>query len=189
MHKYYVVDSKHRLQKFTWTLSCEASINTDGYGVAVDASGKVYYINHSKREITVLNPDLTKSHSFSSDLFAAPFYLAIDTKGMVYVTDNNNGVVVKFTPEGEHLASFGSKGEQPRQFGVACGICIDSNDIMYVTDDEKGRVVLFTTEGEFLGIFECAEKWNFKPTGVAVDNTGNLYVCDKASGQVLVSRP
>ena len=185
----YVVDEIRRLQKFTLTSSCEASFNTGGYGVAVDAGGKVYYINHKERKITVLNPDLTHSHSFSSELVAAPFYLAIDTKGMVYVTDNDNGVVVKFTPKGEHLATFGSKGEQPHQFGVACGICIDSNDIMYVTDDKKGRVVMFTTGGEFLGIFECAEKPNFSPTGIAVDNAGNLYVCDSVSGEVLVSRP
>ena len=185
----YVVDEINRLQKFTLTSSCEASFNTGGYGVAVDASGKVYYINHAERKITVLNPDLTHSHSFSSELVATPFYLAIDTKGMVYVTDNNNGVVVKFTPKGEHLATFGNKGEQPRQFGVACGICIDSNNIMYVTDDKKGRVVMFTTEGELLGIFECAGKPSFSPTGVAVDNAGNLYVCDSVSGEVLVSRP
>ena len=60
---------------------------------------------------------------------------------------------------------------------------------MYVTDDEKGRVMMFITEGEFLGIFECAEKPSFTPKGVAVDNTGNLYVCDSVSGEVLVSRP
>ena len=185
----YVVDEINRLQKFTLTSSCEASFNTGGYGVAVDAGGKVYYINHKERKITVLNPDLTHSHSFSSELVASPFYLAIDTRGMVYVTDNDNGVVVKFTPKGEHLATIGSKGELPRQFGVACGICIDSNDIIYVTDDEKGRVITFTTEGEFLGIFECAEKQSFCPKGVAVDNNGNLYVCDSVSGQVLVSRP
>ena len=48
---------------------------------------------------------------------------------------------------------------------------------------------MFTTGGEFLGIFECAEKPNFSPTGIAVDNAGNLYVCDSVSGEVLVSRP
>ena len=107
----------------------------------------------------------------------------------MYVTDFRSGVILKFTPEGQHLASMGSKGEQPHQFGRSTAICIDSNDIMYVTDIIKHHVMVFTTEGEFLGSFECAGKPNFRPAAVAVDNSGNLYVCDAGNREVLVSRP
>ena len=64
-------------------------------------------------------------------------------------------------------------------------IFIDSNDIVYVTDGTKRHVLIFTTEGDFLGIFGCAGVPNFNPNGVAVDNTGKLYVCDS---EMLVSR-
>ena len=108
---------------------------------------------------------------------------------MVYVTDTGRGVVLKFTPEGKHIAIIGSKGEQPHQFGKPWAISVDFNDIMYITDVIKHQVMMFTTEGEYLGRFDCSEKQILNPRGVAVDKTGNVYVCDVYSGEVLVSRP
>ena len=167
-----------------------ASRYTGGFGVAVHpASGKLFCTSLGECKVIVLNADLNPSYSFGSDLFTAPCCLAIDTKGMVYVTDFDCGVVFKFTPEGKHLATIGSKGEQPHQFSSPTQICIDSNDIMYVINGDRHHVMMFTTEGEFLGIFGHAGTPNFNPAGVAVDNSGNHYVCDDNSGQVPVSRP
>ena len=67
--------------------------------------------------------------------------IVVDTKGMVYVTDPSEGHVLKFTPEGKHLATIGSKGQKPHQFACPIGICIDSNDIMYVTDNKKHKII------------------------------------------------
>ena len=184
-----MVDVTCRLQKFTFTSSYVASCYTGGFGVAVHPlSGKLFCTNHKEYKIIVLNPDLTPSYSFSSVLFTAPCRLVIDPKGMVYVADFNCGVVFKFTSEGEHLPTIGSKGEQPHQLSLPMGISIDCNGILYVSKG-KHHVTVFTTDGEFLGIFGRARTPNFNPTGVAVDNIGNLYVCDDNSGQVLVSKP
>ena len=60
---------------------------------------------------------------------------------------------------------------------------------MYVTDIDKHQVMMFTTEGEYLGRFGRSETKILNPHGVAVDKTGNVYVCDVDSGEVLVSRP
>ena len=42
---------------------------------------------------------------------------------------------------------------------------------------------MFTTEREYLGCVDDIPE----PRGIAVDKTGNVYVC--ARGEVLVSRP
>ena len=101
----------------------------------------------------------------------------------MYVTDSIQGHVLKFTPEGKHLATIGSKGEEPHQFALPFGICIDSNDIIYVTDTKKHQVMVFTTEGEYLG---CVGDFP-ELRKIAVDKTGIVYVC-VWSGEVLVSK-
>ena len=45
--------------------------------------------------------------------------------------------------------------------------------------------MVFTTEGEFLGRVDDIPE----PRGVAVDKTGNVYMCARTRGEILVSRP
>ena len=185
----FVADSR-RLQKFIFPSTYVASFNVISTGVAVHPNGKVFCTNANQSNITVLNFDLTHSHSFGNGLLTLPYKLAIDTKGMVYVTDKAQAVVHKFTPEGDHLGTVGSRGKQPNQFERPLGICIDSNDIMYITDCNK--LMVFTTEGTFLGSFvgsgiQVLIRLNLH--GVAVNKTGNVYVSDSNSGEILVSKP
>ena len=76
------------------------------------------------------------------------------------------------------------------QFKDLVGICIDSNnDIMYVTKEKGYEVMALTTEGKYLGSFGRSGRSPLNPCGVAVDKTGNVYVCDYVTGEILVSRP
>ena len=186
----FVVDSSGKLGKFTFSLAHKASIHINCYGVAIHPLGdKVFCIDRTEHNVTVLNTDLTHSYSFGSkELFSNPCGIAIDTSGMVYVVDSIKGAVFKFTPEGEHLATIGSQGEEPHQFGQPNSICIDSNEIVYVTDIGKHQVMMFTTAGKFLAKFGRSGK-QLSPRGIAVDKAGNVYVCDYGNDEVLVSKP
>ena len=153
--KHIVVDGfGARFHNLTFSSSLDAVYDANINGVAIDStSGKVLFTDCTKCNVEVLNADLTFSHSFGDKKFSDPYGIAIDTKGMVYVTDRSRGMVLKFAPDGKHLASIGSKGDEPLQFGEPIFICIDSNDTMYVTDHSKHQVMMFTTEGNFLGSF------------------------------------
>ena len=185
----FVVDTQLNgtFQKFTLTGRHVASVRLSGFGLAVHQDGRIYSINSEACKVDVYHPDLTHFHSFGNkSCFAKPCDVAIDTRGMVYVTDCYKCEILKLTSEGEYLTSIGSGGTRPEQFAWPLRICIDSNDIMYVTD--KHQVIMFTTEGKFLGSFGGTGRQDFQPRGVAVDKTGNFYVCDVSNGEVLVSR-
>ena len=109
----------------------------------------------------------------------------------MYVTDSDRGVVLKFTPNGKYLATIGSKGDQPHQFGEPTFICIDSNDIMYVADEVKHQVMMFSVERRnFLGSFVRKLSGHLlNPRGLTADKSGNIYVCNGSTQKVLVSRP
>ena len=151
----FVVDAC-RLQRFTFTGRFETSFEFSlsmGFGIAMHQDGKIYTINRSAKCVYVFHPDLNPSHSFGINDCKIPCDVAIDTRGMVYVTDSSKHKVVKFTSEGQYLTSIGSGGKKRDYFDDPLGICIDSNDIIYVTDTDKHRITMFTTEGEFLGSF------------------------------------
>ena len=179
----FVANFLGKLQKFSFS-SYEASADVSCYGVAIHPNGKIYAIA-SDQTIQVFNDDLTPSYCLIWRNVGKLMDIAIDTKGIVYVTDPDEGHVLKFTPEGKHLATIGSKGKEPHQFAWPIGICIDSSDIMYVTDSHKHKMIMFTTEGEYLGCVDGI----LDPCGVAEDKTGNVYVCTSTRGEVLVSRP
>ena len=149
----FVANYNGKLQKSSFS-SYKASADVRGNGVAIHPiSGKIFTTVGDQ----VFNDNLTPSYSFNIENVDGIMDIAIDTKGMVYVTDPSKGHVLKFTPEGKHLATIGSKGGKPHQFVWPLGICIDSNDIMYVTDSDKHKIKMFTTEGEYLG---CVYRWH-----------------------------
>ena len=72
-----------------------------------------------------------------------PTGVAIDTSGMVYVTEYGNHRVSVFTSEGQHVTSFGSRGRREGELDCPEGVAVDSSGVVYVCDSGNNRVVLF----------------------------------------------
>ena len=63
---------------------------------------------------------------------------------MVYVSEEGNDRVSVFTSEGEFVTSFGSYGEEPRQFNCPHALCVDNwTGVVYVCDTYNHRVQIF----------------------------------------------
>ena len=74
--------------------------------VAIHPNGKIFTTDGKQlQNIQIFNDDLTLLYCFSGKNVSELVDIAIDTKGMVYVTDAHKGVVHKFTPEGKHLTT------------------------------------------------------------------------------------
>ena len=129
-----------------------------------------------------LHTTLTTARSFGKGgsgkgQFDSPYDIACDSTGKVYVADTINRRVQVFTPEGSFLRMFatGMVGQRCSPYYMT----IDSSDTIYVILAPYGEVVdhiyLFTSEGQFVTSFGSGFE---DPRGLAVDNSGVLYVCD-----------
>ncbi|WP_176706421.1 fibronectin type III domain-containing protein, partial [Paenibacillus hemerocallicola] len=208
----YVADtSNHRVQKLTggtwseWGAIGTASGNGTGefnkpYSLAVNGGGDLYVadlLNKRIQKLTVASG--TWSSYGTTGQFTNPAGVAIDKNGNIYVADMGNNYgghkVHKLSATGTSLTSWGKSDSQSGtalgQFNGAEGVAVDKNGNVYVADTGNNRIQKLTVSnntwsawgksgnasGTGLGEFN-------KPSDVAVDGDGNVYVGDTNNNRV-----
>ena len=175
-------------------------------GMAVDASGNLYVADQDTiRKVTpggavttlAGSPGVsgTTDGTGSAARFNAPWGVAVDASGNVYVADNGNDTIRKVTPGGMVTTLAGSPGVSgpddgtgsAARFHTPNGMAADASGNLYVADQDAIRKVtpggVVTTLAGSPGVSGTADgtgtaaRFN-GPTGVAVDGSGNLYVAD-----------
>ena len=113
--------------------------------------------------------------------FARPADVAL-AKGDVWVLDNRNDRVEKFTETGEYLSEFGSKGSGNGQLDEPAAITIGLGGSVWVMDTGNKRVEEFSESGEYLSQFgvEGVDE------GIAVANDGDIWVSNTSHGDLQV---
>ena len=114
--------------------------------------------------------------------------LALDATGQVYVVDQENHRVQKFTPQGNFLATWGAYGTAPGQFSSPLSIALDAAGQVFVADEDTARIQVFTTNGAFLrqwgspgdgpGQFYYEPDMGGGLSGLAVDHESHVYASD-----------
>jgi|SRR5579859_1569480 len=84
--------------------------------------------------------------------FNRPTDVAVASDGSFYVSDGyRNSRVVKFSPLGKYLLSWGTKGNGDSQFDIPHGLDLDDGGNVYVADRENSRIQIFDPNGKFIG--------------------------------------
>lgn len=173
--------------------------------VAVDANGNVYIADNSNNRIRKISPsgDVTTlagngtagfaDGAGANAMFRAPYGIAVDANGNVYVADNGNHCIRKITPAGDvtTLAGSGTAGFADgtgiaAQFNAPNGLAIDTQGYLYVADGSNHRIRRISPDGTVITYAGSGEngyadgsgseaKFS-SPRGIAVDAAGNLYV-------------
>lgn len=175
----------------------------DPVGIAVDATGNVYFTERAAGQIRRVSADGGIS-TFATGL-SNPMGLAFDAAGNLYVAESGAGVVRRFTANGDSTVvagngAFDFSGDGGPAISAAFagpeGVAFDSAGNMYIADTFNHRVRVVTTDGlistfagngfpGFAGDGAAPLKASFiLPTDVAVDRSGALYVADLGNSRI-----
>jgi sugar lactone lactonase YvrE len=133
----------------------------------------------------------------TSASFNKPQGVVVDANGNVYVSEYSGNKIRKITPEGVVTTFAGSSSAgtsngtgTAARFSRPNGLAIDASRNIYVADEWNHRIRKITPVGvvtTFAGSSSgsnngtgTAAQFN-KPSGVAVDGSGNLFVCDRSN--------
>jgi tripartite motif-containing protein 71 len=109
--------------------------------------------------------------------FSAPMGIAVDTDGLVYVSDASANTIQVFSAEGSHLRSFGQPGRGLGELNHPTDLAITPDKLLLVADRNNDRIAYFTLKGEAVTYFNGGGRF-FRPTGIAVGPDGALAVRD-----------
>ena len=167
--------------------------NTENVYVTVSS------IYDSVQKYTLEGQFLTEwsNRNTGKDSFYAPFDIARDSQGYLYITDIFKHRVFKFASNGQFVKAWGQPGTAQGEFIMPTGIAVDNTDAIYVVDTGNLRVQKFDSEGRFLNQWQgidnpdelpsdtreriklIAEKSTlFLPIDIAIDSQYHLYVTD-----------
>jgi sugar lactone lactonase YvrE len=164
------------------------------HGVHVDRAGNIWVTDNLGRtgkgqQVIKFSPDgqvlmrLGKAGVAGSgpDEFNAPSAVYVAPSGNIFVADghggNTNARIVKFSPDGKFIKTWGTKGSAPGEFDVPHTLAMDSRGRLFVGDRQNNRIQIFDQDGNFL------DQWfQFsRPSGVYIDKHDLIYVADSES--------
>jgi sugar lactone lactonase YvrE len=179
-------------------------------GVATDGAGNVYVADTSNNTIRMVNSAGVVTTLAGAALqtgyvegtgsaarFWHPGAVAVDSSGNVYVADSWNNVVRKLTRSQSQPYTYASStlAGSSAQLSTPTGIAVDGSGNVYVADTNNHDIrkvtsagvvsVLAGTPGQCGSMDGTGSSAQFcKPTGIAVDSTGNLYVADNSNNTI-----
>lgn len=166
--------------------------------VATDSHLTVYVLQRGDPPVLAFDPTGKYIGSWGSGQFSRPhgFFIANDT---AYVTDSDASVAHKYTLEGQHLLTLGTRDVHsdtgteiygdlvPRAagpFNHPTKMVMGPSGHLYVSDGERNaRVHRFTPDGHLLASWGVPGKNGLGefhlPHSLFVDNDDRVYVCDR----------
>jgi sugar lactone lactonase YvrE len=182
----------------------------DVVGVAVDSQDRVYLLTRFDPQVLVYEPDGRFVASFAQGVFTPRTHgLTIGPDDTIYCVDDGDHTVRKFSPDGKLLMMIGTPGVSSDSgydgatvesinrgappFNRPTNIAVAPNGELYVADGYGNcRVHRFTADGQLI------QSWGepgtgpgqfHLPHGIAVDESGQVWVTDRENDRIQVFSP
>ena len=177
-------------------------------GVACDSQDRVYVFNRGKYPMVVFDKEGKFLNAWGEGVFKGPHGIFIDRHDNLWLADDKDHTVHKFTPDGKKLMTLGEPGKAADTgykigtspvlraagpFHRVTNVAVLPDGDMYIADGYgNARVHKFSKDGKLL--FSWGEPGRgpgqfILPHGIAVDSAGLVYVADRENSRVQIFNP
>jgi sugar lactone lactonase YvrE len=183
-------------------------------GIAIGKDGKIYVVDQNNHGVRVIDANGNVGTLAGngepgyidgvggSARFKRPSGIAVDGQGNIYVADSSNNRIRKITPGGEvtTLAGSGVSGYldstvgKDARFSHPTGVAVDALGNIYVGDEFNNTIRKIAPDG---GVITWAGKADggfsdgygidarfIRPSAIAIDSQGNIYVTDSDNHRI-----
>jgi len=131
-------------------------------------------------------------HGADEYVFGRISYIAANSGGAIYVTDNQVPVIRQYDSTGAYVRDIGREGEGPGEYRGVLGLHVIKGERLMVWDPRLSRVTVFDSSGSFLYSHLVSRLSRARnPIDFAVDTSGAFYIeyrdYERASGRVAIS--
>nr|WP_294934188.1 T9SS type A sorting domain-containing protein [uncultured Flavobacterium sp.] len=181
--------------------------------VTLDLQGNSIVVDRSNHKIRKISPEGTVttiagtgaigslSGPGNAATFKYPDGAVVDSQGNIFISDQSNHKIRKIDTNGM-VSTFAGSGTAGfldgtgtvARFYYPAGMAVDANDNLYVADYSNHRIRKITPDGIVTTYAGLAAAGNSDgntsiarfngPTGVCVDNSGNVYVADYGNHKI-----
>lgn len=178
-------------------------------GVATSSHDRVYVFNRGEHPVIVFDRKGAFLGAWGEGQFARPHGITIGPDDSLYLVDDLDHTVHKYSPEGERLMTLGTSGSSSdtgatsmdfrsilkasSPFHYPTNLAIGPAGDLYVADGYgNARIHRFTADGRLLHSWgePGNEPGQFRiPHGIAVDRQGTVYVADRENSRIQLFDP